>query len=254
MATLEGQTIIVTGGASGMGHQTCHTLAQAGANIVVGDWDAAGGQSLVDELSALGAGALFVRTDVTRETQVEQLVLQAVTKFGRLDGAFNNAGVEFHHKPLHELSAEEWRKVIDIDLTGVFFCLKHEIAAMLRTGGGSIVNTASGAGVTAIPSCSEYVAAKHGVVGLTKAAALDYAKQGIRVNAVLPGMISTPMVERRFAGPEMAEAYQHILGQHPMGRLGTPSEIGEAVKFLLSNASSFITGISLPVDGGLLAG
>ena len=251
---LKGQTIIVTGGASGIGRETCYILAKAGANVVIGDRDEAQGRGLAEELTKRGSPSLFVRVDVTNEAQVESLVAQAVAKFGRLDGAFNNAGVEFHSKVLHELSAAEWRRVIDVDLTGVFFCLKYEIAAMLRTGGGSIVNTASGVGVVAIPACSEYVAAKHGVVGLTKAAALDYAKSGIRVNAVLPGMISTPMVQRRFEGPEMAEPYQRILGQHPMGRLGTPDEIGDAVKWLLSGASSYVTGVALPVDGGFLAG
>jgi NAD(P)-dependent dehydrogenase (short-subunit alcohol dehydrogenase family) len=176
MEVLKEQTIIVTGGASGIGRETCHILARSGANVVIGDWDEVGGQDLVDELAALGMTSSFVKVDVTREAEVEHLVQRAVTQFGRLDGAFNNAGVEFHNKLLHELDIDEWRKVIDIDLTGVFLCLKHEIAAMLLTGGGSIVNTASGVGVVAIPACSEYVSAKHGVVGLTKAAALDYAK------------------------------------------------------------------------------
>ena len=174
-------------------------------------------------------------------------------EFGRLDGAFNNAGLEQCAKPLHELTTEQWERAIKVDLTSVFWCLKYEVLAMLKTGGGSIVNTASSLGQVAIANASEYIAAKHGVVGLTRAAAAEYGAQGIRVNAVLPGIVRTPMIARLTEDARFSAFFERLKERHPIGRFGDPSEIGEAVKWLLSAASSFMNGAAMAVDGGYLA-
>lgn len=192
---LEKRTVIVTGAAGGIGAATAKVLAQAGANVVVTDIGSAG-EHVAKEIESDGGTAVFIPADLTVEAEVESLVARTVERFGRLDGAFNNAGVEQCATPLHELTAEQWERAVQVDLTGVFYCLKHQIAAMLETGGGSIVNTASSLAQVAIPNASEYVAAKHGVLGLTRAAAADYGQRSIRVNAVLPGITETPMVAR----------------------------------------------------------
>ncbi len=207
----------------------------------------------VEVVREQGGEAVFVRADVGVESEVEALVSTAVQTFGRLDGAFNNAGVEQCALPLHELTAAQWERAVRIDLTGVFFCLKHQIRAMLKSGGGSIVNTASALGAVAIPNASEYVAAKHGVIGLTKAAAADYGARGIRVNAVLPGIIQTPMVRRLADDPVFCAFFDKLRDRHPIGRFGQPGEVGETVKWLLSDAASFVTGAAISVDGGYLA-
>ena len=185
---LEKRTIIVTGGGGGIGQATALVLGKAGANVVVSDISDAGAET-AQMIGAAGGEACFVRADVGSEAQVEALVAKAVARYGRLDGAFNNAGVEQANTPLHELSADQWERAIRIDLTGVFYCLKHEIAAMLDSGGGAIVNTASALSEVAIPQAAEYVSAKHGVAGLTKAAAIDYGARGIRVNPELLGLL-----------------------------------------------------------------
>lgn len=181
------------------------------------------------------------------------MVGEVVRRYGRIDGAFNNAGLESHQKPLAELSREEWQKVIDIDLTAVFLCIKHQVLAMLRTGGGAIVNTASSLGKVAIPAAAEYVSAKHGVIGLTRSAAADYSARGIRVNAVLPGVIRTPMFERVVNEPAFQTHFERTKARHSIGRFGMHSEVGEACAWLLSDAASFVTGAAMEVDGGYLA-
>ncbi|WP_241479900.1 SDR family NAD(P)-dependent oxidoreductase [Mycolicibacterium neoaurum] len=250
--SMDGRTIIVTGAASGIGETTARHLAGLGANVVIADIDPEG-EKLVADIRESGGGALFVRTDVSNAADVEAMVAQAVSQFGSIEGAFNNAGVEQASVPLHEVSSEQWARVLGVDLTGVFNCLKYEIAAMLTTGGGSIVNVGSCLGASAMPNAAEYIAAKHGVVGLTRAAAADYATQGIRVNAVMPGVTNTRMIQRASQDPTFAAHFDAIRRRHAMERFADTSEISSAVVWLLSDAASFITGADLAVDGGWLA-
>lgn len=250
---LADRTVIVTGGGAGIGYAATHRFAEEGANLVVADRDRTAGERVVAEVRDRGIDAIFVATDVALESDVRALVKATVDRFGKLDGAFNNAGVAQSHKPLHEISGAEWQRVIDVDLTGVFWCLKYEIEAMLEHGGGSIVNTASGLGVVAMPIASDYVAAKHGVIGLTRSAALDYAKKGIRVNAIMPGLTMTPIVETAMKDAAYASSFDALIGHHPIGRGAEPREIAEAALWLLSNEASYVTGSALAVDGGYTA-
>ena len=249
--SLENRIILVTGAAGGIGRATALVLADAGAVVIVSDIIDA--SDTVHAIREQGQKAEFIQADLAVETQVEALVSKSVALFGKIDGAFNNAGVEQCSIRLHELSAAQWERAIRIDLTGVFVCMKYQIKAMLNSGGGSIVNTASALGAVAIPNASEYIAAKHGVIGLTKAAAADYAADRIRVNAVLPGIINTKMVERLANDVQFAAYFDKLRDRHPIGRFGQPNEVGEAVSWLLSDASSFVTGASISVDGGYLA-
>ena len=249
---LENKTIIVTGAAGGIGKSTSLVLAGHGANVVVTDITEAG-EDVVAEISASGGSAMFVRADVTDDESASSLVKQAVAEFGRLDGAFNNAGIEQLSKPLHDITPAEWDRALRVNLTGIFNCLRHEVIAMRETGGGAIVNTASSLGVVAVANAAEYVASKHGVVGLSRAAAVDYGVEGIRVNAVLPGVIQTPMFERFAADPAMAGFLELLKERHPIGRLGKPEEIGEVVSWLLSDYASFVTGAAFSADGGYTA-
>jgi NAD(P)-dependent dehydrogenase (short-subunit alcohol dehydrogenase family) len=247
---LKDRSIIVTGAGGGIGRAASLSFAAAGANVVVADLDEVSGQETVEQITAVGNKALFVKTDVSNEDSVAGLVEKVLTTYGKLDGAFNNAGIAQSHKALHEISREEWQRVIDIDLTGVFLCMKYEIEAMLKRGAGSIVNTASVLGVVGMPITGDYTAAKHGVIGLTKAAAVDYGTRNIRVNAVLPGLIMTPIVAKALRDPAYAARFDQIKAQHLVGRPGEPFEIAEAAKWLLSDAASFVTGHSMAVDGG----
>ena len=250
---LQGKTIIVTGAGGGIGRETCLVLAKAGANVVVTDIAEDRGCETATIVKDAGLSAIYVHADLGSESDIQALVAAAVANFGRLDGAFNNAGVEQCALPLHQLTLQQWERAIRIDLTSVFLCIKHQVIAMLGTGGGAIVNTASSLGQVAIPNASEYVSGKHGVVGLTRAAAAEYGRQGIRVNAVLPGIVMTPMISRLVAEPQFSTFFEKVRERHPIGRFGQPHEIGEAVTWLLSDAASFVNGTALAVDGGYLA-
>jgi NAD(P)-dependent dehydrogenase (short-subunit alcohol dehydrogenase family) len=250
---LSGKSIIVTGAGGGIGRAASLVLAAAGANVVVTDIAEEAGRETVDAIRSSDANAFFFRADLAVERDVQALVERATTSYGRLDGAFNNAGLEQCGKPLHELTTEQWERALRVDLTSVFWCLKYQVIAMLRTGGGAIVNTASSLGQVAIPNASEYIASKHGVIGLTRAAAAEYGVQGIRVNAVLPGIIRTPMIARLSEDPQFSGMFDGLRKRHPIGRFGEPAEVGEAVKWLLSDSASFVNGTALTVDGGYLA-
>jgi len=248
---LKDRVIIITGAGSGIGLTTAHTIAGVGARVVVADIDLASAQAVVDDIRASGGDAAAVAVDVADEASVAAMVKFAVDTYGRLDGAHNNAGIEMANKPLHELTAAEWQRVIDVDLTGVFYCMKHEILAMKDTGGGSIVNTSSGAGLRGQVNAADYVAAKHGVQGLTKAAATEGGAFGIRVNSVNPGLIMTPMAKDRLMNdPIFSQALDYIRSRHHIGRFGETVEVANAVMWLLSDQSSFVTGSPLLVDGG----
>jgi NAD(P)-dependent dehydrogenase (short-subunit alcohol dehydrogenase family) len=228
-------------------------LAKAGANVVVTDIATDRGRDTADAITGARLSARFFPADLSSEDDIQALVAYAVGTFGKLDGAFNNAGVEQCALPLHQLTLQQWERAIRVDLTSVFLCIKHQVTAMLRTGGGAIVNTASSLGRVAIANASEYVSAKHGVVGLTRAAAAEYGRQGIRINAVLPGIVQTPMISRLVTDPQFAAFFEKARERHPIGRFGEPREIGEAVTWLLSEAASFVNGADLAVDGGYLA-
>jgi NAD(P)-dependent dehydrogenase (short-subunit alcohol dehydrogenase family) len=244
------KVILVTGAASGIGRATALALARAGARLVLGDV-AAAGEDIAREARALGTDAEFLRTDVTRQVDVDALVARAIARHGRLDCAVNNAGIEGVLRETADYPEETFERVIDVNLIGVWRCLRAEIPAMLRGGGGAIVNTASVAGLVGAGAFSAYVASKHGVVGLTRSAAIEYAKAGVRVNAVCPGVIDTPMLDRlETERPALREA---LLAMKPMGRLGRPDEVAAAVVWLCSEAASFVTGHALAVDGGYVA-
>ncbi|SAL42248.1 Short-chain dehydrogenase/reductase SDR [Caballeronia turbans] len=250
---LDGKAIIVTGAARGIGRAAAYALGEAGASLALADLDEEGLQETAEYLKRSGVQVMAVKTNVAREPDVAALVERAVTKFGRIHGAFNNAGVEQRNAALHEMTEEQWDVVMDVNLKGVFLCLKHEIAAMLKSGGGAIVNTSSGLGRVAIPNAAEYCASKAAVLGVTKSAAVEYGARGIRVNAVLPGIIRTPMIESLISQPQFSDLLPQLESRHPIGRLGSPHEVGDAVVWLLSDQSSFVTGAEIAVDGGYLA-
>lgn len=252
-AELSGKIIIVTGAGGGIGRAAVITLARAGAQVIATDVEPERGEQTIQAARSAGASATFIRADLANEAEIESLVDATVSRFGRLDGAFNNAGIEHAARLLHELTLSEWERVIRIDLTSVFLCLKYQIRAMLACGSGSIVNTASGLGQVAMPKACEYVSAKHGVIGLTRAAATDYGARGIRVNAVLPGVVRTPMVARLMEDPALTQMFEASRARHSVGRFAEPEEVAEAVKWLLSGAASFVNGSALAVDGGFLA-
>ena len=243
------KVVLVTGGSTGIGRATSLAFARQGATVVIGDVDERSAET-VDLIEQAGGTGLFVRTDVSAAAQVEALVRTAVESFGGLHVAFNNAGLLPPTAPLAEMDEAEWDKIIAVDLKGVFLSLKFEIAHMLTAGGGAIVNTASVAGVVADPGMAPYVAAKHGVVGLTRAAAIDNAKDGIRVNALAPGLVETPMTKRWLEDPAMREA---VLAGSQLGRAAQPEEIAGMVLFLASPLASFATGGVYVVDAGQTA-
>jgi len=251
LADLEGKVALVTGGSSGIGRSTALAFARAGAKVAVADVAVEGGEETARMIREIGGEAIFVLTDVTQSHQVEALVRKTVDTYGRLDCAFNNAGIEGAVTSTTQCSEENWHRVMAINLTGVWLCMKHEIVQMQKQGGGAIVNTSSISGLTGLGSNPAYVSSKHGVIGLTRLAAVEYAKQGIRVNAVCPAAIATPMVKGLVdAHPDME---QFVSGMQPMGRLGTPEEVAQVVVWLCSDSASFVTGQALPVDGGMVA-
>ncbi len=249
--SFQNKVVLITGATSGIGKVSALAFAKAGANVIVSGRREAEGLAVVAEIKAAGGEATFVKADVAVEAEVAALVAQTVDTYGRLDVAFNNAGVELTGAIVDATEAD-YRRVFDINVWGVITSMKHEIPVMLKQGAGVIINTSSVAGHVGMAGASIYVASKHAVEGLTKAAALEYAKQGIRVNAVAPAAIETDMLNR-FTGGGSEETLTYMRSLHPVGRLGCSEEIANAVLFLASDAASFITGTSLKVDGGLLA-
>lgn len=248
---LKDKVAIVTGGTSGIGRETALLFAEAGAKVVVAGRREVEGNDVVNAIRNGGGDAIFVKTDVSKAADVQALVQNTIEKYGRLDTAFNNAGIEGNWMPMTDLSEEEFDRVIGINLKGVWLCLKYEIPQLLKAGGGTIVNMSSVAGLMGTPAAAPYGASKHGVIALTRTAALEYAAQKIRVNAVCPAVIQSPMEQRLFGAPE---AQKMLLGMHPIGRFGTVREIAEAVLWLASAKSSFMTGHYIVLDGGFLAG
>jgi NAD(P)-dependent dehydrogenase (short-subunit alcohol dehydrogenase family) len=243
-----GRVAFVTGAASGIGRATALAFARAGADVIVADLAEEANQETASLIEQTGGRAVAVRCDVARSEDVQAALQNAVDTFGRLDFAFNNAGVEQEIKPAAETAEEEWDRILAINLRGVFLCLKYEIPLMLEQGGGAIVNTSSGAGVKGFGGGVAYAASKFGVVGLSKSAALDYAASNIRINAICPGITDTEMMQRFSGGT--SEGRQAVIAQEPIGRMGTPEEIAAAVVWLCSDAASFVLGHALVIDGG----
>jgi len=252
MGKLTGKVAVVTGAASGIGEATALLFADEGASIVVADRDEDRGDHVVQEIRGRGAQAVFAKTDVSKPEDVKAMVRAAIETYGRLDVVFNNAGIEGEmNTPTVDCTLDNWHRVIEINLTGVFLGMKYAIPEMLKNGGGSIINTASVAGLVGFAGIPAYCASKGGVIQLTKCAAMEYAKQGIRVNVICPGVISTPMVERATGGTAEAEAAFEAL--EPVGRMGTAEEVARMALFLACNDSSFCTGAPFIVDGGFVA-
>ena len=247
----ENKVALVTGGGSGIGRACALAFAREGAKVVVADVMERGGEETVQMIREAGGESIFVKTDVSKAADVEALVKRAVDTYGRLDCGINNAGIEGINAPTADYTEENWNRVININLKGVWLCMKYEIPEMQKQGGGAIVNMASVAGLVGFQGMPAYCASKGGIIQLTKVAALEYAKAGIRVNAVCPGVIRTPMVERLTGGNPETEAQFTVM--EPVGRMGTPEEIAESVVWLCSDAASFVTGHPMVVDGGLTA-
>jgi NAD(P)-dependent dehydrogenase (short-subunit alcohol dehydrogenase family) len=251
MTIFSGKVAIVTGGTSGIGQAAAIAYAQQGAKVVVAGRRSIEGEETVKKIKDAGGEALFIQTDVTQESDVKAMIDKSVEAFGRLDIAFNNAGAYGENASLSDQPDTEYDRIMNVNVKGVWLSMKYEIGQMLRQGNGAIVNTSSILGVVAMPSVPLYTASKYAVEGLTKAAALQYAKSGIRINAVGPGAIATEMFEIATGGQDEAKAY--MAGIHPMGRVGQPSEVANAVLWLSSDSASFVTGETLMVDGGYIA-
>jgi NAD(P)-dependent dehydrogenase (short-subunit alcohol dehydrogenase family) len=251
-ALAEGEIAVVTGGASGIGRAVALAFAHGGARVAVADIDVDGGEETARLVRAAGSDAIFVRTDVTRPADVCEMINRTVASFGGLTCAVNNAGIEGVPARIVDCTDEQWSRVLAVNLTGVFSCMRHELQHFVAHGGGVIVNVASVAGLVGFANSPAYVASKHGVVGLTKAAALDYAHAGIRINAVCPGVIATPMIDRFTGG--VAAAVEQLAAIEPVGRLGTPEEVAALVVWLCSKQATFVTGAAIPIDGGYTTG
>ena len=248
----ENKVALVTGGSYGIGRATAVAFAERGARVVIADWIEDPEQETLRLIKGAGTECLFVSCDVSRPEAVQALVKKTVDTFGSIDYAFNNAGIEGMMAPTHECTEANWDKTIDVNLKGVWQCMRHQIPYMLKQGKGAIVNCASIAGLSGFAGLPAYVASKHGVIGLTKTAALEYARLGIRVNAVCPGVIHTAMIDRVTGRDKEVE--KKYIAMEPIGRMGLPNEVAEAVVWLCSDAASFVTGHALAVDGGFTAG
>ncbi len=244
----DGKVALITGGSFGIGRAAAVAFAKRGAKVVIADWMEDKEKETIRQVENAGSEAIFVQCDVSISTDVQDMIEKAIARFGRLDYAFNNAGIEGLTADTHDCTEANWEKTIGVNLTGVWLCMKYELQQMLRNKNGAIVNCASIAGLNGFAGLPAYSATKHGVVGLTKAAALEYAKKGIRVNAVCPGVIHTSMIDR-VTGKDKEVEKQYI-AMEPIGRMGNPEEVAEAVAWLCSDAASFVTGIAMPVDGG----
>src|SRR3954447_6247887 len=247
-----GKVAFVTGAGSGIGRATATAFAAEGADIALAEIDSAGNEETAHIVAEHGGRGLAVECDVTSSSDVKTAVERTVQEFGRLDVAFNNAGIEQPPMTLVDTTEDDWSRLLDIDLRSAFLCMKYEIPAMLEHGGGSIVNTSSGAGIIGIRGQAAYVAAKHGLIGLTKSAALEYAAQGVRVNAICPGIIEIPMMHRFSGGTPEGRA--RVIDQEPVGRMGSPEEIASAVLWLSSDLGAFATGHAMVIDGGQTVG
>lgn len=250
MRPMEGKVALVTGASSGIGRATALIYAREGAKVVVSDVDVQGGEETVQLVRDAGGSAIFVRCDVSQENDVKALIEKTLAEYGRLDYACNNAGIGGASAPTGEYTLEDWNRVIGINLTGVWLCMRYEIPQMLKNGGGAIVNMASILGMVGFANSAAYVAAKHGVVGLTKSAALEYGTQNIRVNSVGPGFIQTPMIDKGLSDPAVQQA---IADLHAMKRMGQSEEVAELIVWLSSDKASFVTGSYHLVDGGYTA-
>jgi NAD(P)-dependent dehydrogenase (short-subunit alcohol dehydrogenase family) len=250
MPLFDGKVAIVTGGGSGIGEAACHLYAREGAKVVVSDLNEKRGNETAQAIQKMKGEAIFVRADVSNPDDCQAMVSATLEKYGRLDIAFNNAGIGGEANLTADYSIEGWQKVIGVNLSSVFYCMKYEIPAMLKSGGGAIVNMASILGQVGFETSPAYVAAKHGVVGLTRTAALEYSKQGVRINSVGPAFIRTPLISGL---EENEQARNQLISMHPIGRLGESEEVAELVVWLSSEKASYVMGSYYPIDGGYLA-